>query len=116
MPLVLLALMVLFQFTHPGGVRLNACNVVSQISWFQFTHPGGVRQEVRLTIWSPRRFQFTHPGGVRLALLAFHQYYNVFQFTHPGGVRRRRTSGMLSPSMVSIHAPGRGATSALALF
>ena len=33
-----------------------------------------------------------------------------FQFTHPGGVRLLRVSFIVSLIIVSIHAPGRGAT------
>ena len=32
-----------FQFTHPGGVRLQALCPLSSSALFQFTHPGGVR-------------------------------------------------------------------------
>ena len=32
-----------FQFTHPGGVRLQNQLISSQVQKFQFTHPGGVR-------------------------------------------------------------------------
>ena len=34
----------------------------------------------------------------------------VFQFTHPGGVRHKRTNRLRGFCYVSIHAPGRGAT------
>ena len=33
-----------------------------------------------------------------------------FQFTHPGGVRHLETAPLLTLCIVSIHAPGRGAT------
>ena len=32
-----------FQFTHPGGVRLNQEVWTGVVLKFQFTHPGGVR-------------------------------------------------------------------------
>ena len=124
--------------------------------WFQFTHPGGVRLESRLrhvrgrgvSIHAPGRgatssqaltstssrgfnsrtregcdqsavqastdyimFQFTHPGGVR-RLKTYTIWSNIkFQFTHPGGVRRGGSRATTGDSAVSIHAPGRGATS-----
>ena len=55
---------------------------------FQFTHPGGVRRRPRGALGGLRPFQFTHPGGVRLRLRRF----------------------VVLASIVSIHAPGRGAT------
>ena len=61
--------------------------------------------------WSPRSFQFTHPGGVRQSHLSIEGRAIVFQFTHPGGVRLILGSLGLYAGYVSIHAPGRGATS-----
>ena len=59
-------------------------------------------------------FQFTHPGGVRHSP---HRELNNtkgrFQFTHPGGVRQRGQLGRAQPRNVSIHAPGRGATTSI---
>ena len=122
-----------FQFTHPGGVR--HCTtfhfVISRV--FQFTHPGGVRRRyfVHLEICDDRfnsrtregcdmghspysairsPFQFTHPGGVRL-FWAVRDWLNPkFQFTHPGGVRPHYGVDVPRGRGVSIHAPGRGAT------
>ena len=36
-------LRIMFQFTHPGGVRLGNVPLVNETNTFQFTHPGGVR-------------------------------------------------------------------------
>ena len=41
-----------------------------------------------------------------------HRRYDKFQFTHPGGVRQSYERWALDKFNVSIHAPGRGATSA----
>ena len=82
-----------FQFTHPGGVRPRRVRRRSFSIAFQFTHPGGVRLRRKVPIVGDCEFQFTHPGGVRLQ-----------------GVRR----ALVCPR-VSIHAPGRGATSAIGL-
>ena len=80
-------------------------------SEFQFTHPGGVRQALATYHLYYRVFQFTHPGGVRPSRTTATTHADTFQFTHPGGVRPQSpTIGTLSLS-VSIHAPGRGATS-----
>ena len=143
-----------FQFTHPGGVRLQLCNILHihpkvsihapgrgataldalfESGWqFQFTHPGGVRRVVRaqacgapqVSIHAPGRgatalqsalrlqglFQFTHPGGVRRPELLSGEKDVKFQFTHPGGVRLALRAGVAQCLVVSIHAPGRGAT------
>ena len=61
-------------------------------------------------IATPSLFQFTHPGGVRQHLRVATQLGEVFQFTHPGGVRPRQPRPVKVDSLVSIHAPGRGAT------
>ena len=99
-----------FQFTHPGGVRLQTIHSVAEPSMFQFTHPGGVRPAGDLragegaTRFNSRtregcdlseltalgvteEFQFTHPGGVRRLIGRATLLRQEFQFTHPGGVR-----------------------------
>ena len=60
-----------------------------------------------------REFQFTHPGGVRLTSSSRELKMAAVQFTHPGGVRRVRMVRCLARTSVSIHAPGRGATSSV---
>ena len=78
----------LFQSTHPRGVRLGTYYYNTLVFVFQSTHPRGVRHG-RLR-HRPRQvwFQSTHPRGVRLGML--HALGNL--------------------SVVSIHAPARGAT------
>ena len=122
----------MFQFTHPGGVRplaLSRCGCSLSVSIhapgrgatshdsktirvipFQFTHPGGVRLHSLKFIAHIGEFQFTHPGGVRQSSRETHATDTRFQFTHPGGVRLRIALGVISIQVVSIHAPGRGAT------
>ncbi len=77
---------------------------------FQFTHPGGVRHIRLLKRVMGGKFQFTHPGGVRRLLEEGIPFDRVFQFTHPGGVRQEVTPFVSCGVLVSIHAPGRGAT------
>ena len=77
-----------FQFTHPGGVRLQDSRKSSVLVKFQFTHPGGVRREIDGRSFSVVLFQFTHPGGVRQYKDEAIRLINEFQFTHPGGVRQ----------------------------
>ena len=64
-----------------------------------------------LWCYSCRWFQFTHPGGVRLVPDSDYSGVGMFQFTHPGGVRPSKLEYPSRVEPVSIHAPGRGATS-----
>ena len=102
---------VLFQFTHPGGVRLAIADTLKaqEMGFNSRTREGcdGLhRHHQRLTT----QFQFTHPGGVRLLEYDGKSYKRLFQFTHPGGVRQQYPQLELFAIGVSIHAPGRGAT------
>ena len=100
---------------------------------FQFTHPGGVRLRFSLTSLIAMCFNSRTREGCD-ALEAFSGYRAFqFQFTHPGGVRLRDNADQLGITLsfnsrtregcdlagddfterqggVSIHAPGRGAT------
>ena len=102
----------LFQFTHPGGVRLpkdyftgvvpsvsihapgrgattiKACNIVCQVCFNSRTREGCDVPRMR-SMMQPSEFQFTHPGGVRRDFSnMFVNSVSLFQFTHPGGVRQ----------------------------
>ena len=57
----------MFQFTHPGGVRLSFAGK-PDISFSVSIHaPGrGATQDRKDYNIKSIRFQFTHPGGVRL--------------------------------------------------
>ena len=60
---------------------------------------------------SLRRFQSTHPRGVRpMALRSAHDC-GSFQSTHPRGVRQYNLVKAAAGTVISIHAPARGATS-----
>ena len=122
-------LYILFQFTHPGGVRQRGqlgraqprnvsihapgrgatTSISSSSRWvmmFQFTHPGGVRLDFKSISDHVVTFQFTHPGGVRLHTL--HTSYNTvaFQFTHPGGVRLHKPLRTPSGTLFQFTHPG----------
>ena len=100
-----------FQFTHPRGVRLPDLRTVPPEMPFQFTHPRGVRLSREESVPMRRWFQFTHPRGVRRASsLAICTLRSTFQFTHPRGVRQQLVTEGSPGSVVSIHAPTRGAT------
>ena len=105
-----MTLIVLFQFTHPGGVRpppsasstsrhdgfnsrtREGCDLPSLTSRlsvvFQFTHPGGVRRVLILAEQLERRVSIHAPGrGATSVYVHDSIYLTEFQFTHPGGVR-----------------------------
>ena len=125
-----------FQFTHPGGVRqIREIQFLGTIivsihapgRGATYNHPVAQRRRY-VSIHAPGRgatspvieasslrglFQFTHPGGVRQVATSSRCSTRWFQFTHPGGVRLKALLLLLLlPLLVSIHAPGRGATTA----
>ena len=55
-------------------------------------------------------FQSTHPRGVRLLVCPTRSITSRFQSTHPRGVRPVSARILLRLTIVSIHAPTRGAT------
>ena len=78
---------------------------------FQSTHPSGVRL-LEATVTRPLAlFQSTHPSGVRLATVRPQTSKYEFQSTHPSGVRPARRLRPHSCGHISIHAPQWGATS-----
>ena len=95
----------------PTRGATNIFEKILNIPEFQFTHPHGVR--LLATGDKTKRdimFQFTHPHGVRLDTLRVYLPYISFQFTHPHGVRLESVQKILNVTVVSIHAPTRGAT------
>ena len=79
-------------------------------SWFQSTHPHGVRHVRIEHLAQLQTFQSTHPHGVRLLASASPLHASTFQSTHPLGVRQLLCDVSFTHSVVSIHAPTRGAT------
>ena len=99
----------LFQSTHPRGVRPEIRNFVLGFISFQSTHPRGVRRwnfftvflDFQISIHAPtwgatpyegfdresEEFQSTHPRGVRLEVSSERRDVLLFQSTHPRGVR-----------------------------
>ena len=77
---------------------------------FQSTHPRGVRPTGRVLYGTQKRFQSTHPRGVRLPARSCYVRLLQFQSTHPRGVRLTSCFGGPRGITVSIHAPTRGAT------
>ena len=102
-------MLILFQSTHPRGVRLMFTQILLIIIVFQSTHPRGVRRLRSLLVNLPILFQSTHPRGVRLLKRHLLQQLCCFNpRTHEGCdtfVLDYKQIGF-----VSIHAPTRGAT------
>ena len=121
-----------FQSTHPGGVRHSNIGFCSNFRKISIHAPGwGATSQDQHLCYKVYRFQSTHPGGVRRMACGLFWFCRAFQSTHPGGVRPRNTpikrtsidfnprtrvgcdweSGLRRPHrMISIHAPGWGAT------
>ena len=99
-----------FQSTHPHGVRLCLITPTTNPKSFQSTHPHGVRPLVANNDLNFFEFQSTHPHGVRLRVRDIDFVISGFQSTHPHGVRPHQRSPRQYITMVSIHAPTRGAT------
>ena len=124
---------IMFQFTHPGGVRLvrlARCQTIVAVS----IHAPG-RGATAPGADHPRRigrFQFTHPGGVRQPIDREARWVFNVSIHAPGrGATDRAITNITNPisfnsrtregcdgggadalrlTQVSIHAPGRGAT------
>ena len=123
---------VVFQSTHPSGVRLTPPESRSHSAIFQSTHPSGVRPGVgrggrvsgMISIhapqwgatrsaslpWQPIYFNPRTPVGCDVARTDVGFNANEFQSTHPSGVRRADGQGRGRPLQISIHAPQWGAT------
>ena len=122
----------IFQSTHPRGVRLSSPTLGSIGFYFNpRTHVGcdfprpRVPPRRDISIHAPTwgatpsaragsrrwRFQSTHPRGVRQVRRAFQGGVGGFQSTHPRGVRQGE-KGDKGDKGISIHAPTWGATPA----
>ena len=119
----------------PGrGATHRVGSSLTKTAKFQFTHPGGVRQlrdfalsqTLGVSIHAPGRGATDYPYSFVCRFLCFNSRTRegcdrvftlvmsmclLFQFTHPGGVRLGNVNLRRPATKVSIHAPGRGATS-----
>ena len=77
-----------FQFTHPGGVRLEEVFEKDPSYVVSIHAPGRGATIIGHELFGDIKFQFTHPGGVRREEGEGELRLLKFQFTHPGGVRR----------------------------
>ena len=106
---VLPFLTIVFQSTHPRGVRPARLHLLRSGNQFQSTHPRGVRRGLPSNHIDSRLFQSTHPRGVRP--------YCCFYGFQPISFNPRTREGcdikaykLGLQNRVSIHAPARGAT------
>ena len=125
---------ILFQSTHPRGVRLRHSWLqyrplavsIHAPTWGATSREAGSSQEFRVSIHAPTwgatihggfplrgmpMFQSTHPRGVRLLSNCGLPSSRLFQSTHPRGVRPDMMEACGWSIEVSIHAPTWGATS-----
>ena len=91
-----------------GATQKDHATVIYYL--FQSTHPQGVRRSSSRGNCYLLEFQSTHPQGVRPAQNLTYFPKGWFQSTHPQGVRRLSFDIDTLVSIVSIHAPARGAT------
>ncbi len=102
---------VLFQSTHPRGVRRERAMFCCVMTPFQSTHPRGVRPSRACPDPRPWPVSIHAPawgatsGGGRMSEEIF-----KFQSTHPRGVRPGWPGRPCGRRTVSIHAPAWGAT------
>ena len=100
-----------FQSTHPHGVRLDGWLALHQLGWFQSTHPHGVRPaEVNAQRLRPSRFNprtrtgcDPHHGDHSVRCVSFNPRTRT-------GCDRLYSRNFTETTIVSIHAPARGAT------
>ena len=78
--------------------------------WFQSTRPRGARRRIAAPRPRAGRFQSTRPRGARQYPVAQEGQGPSFQSTRPRGARLAREGGVAKRTVVSIHAPARGAT------
>ena len=103
-------ILIMFQSTHPHGVRREYQEGTTYQRLFQSTHPHGVRPDGFRSRYNQRWFQSTHPHGVRRYAVAAMCSGDWFQSTHPHGVRLCFMRQGFYECVVSIHAPTWGAT------
>ena len=129
--LAVISLFLLFQSTHPHGVRRPRRSAAYRLLLVSIHAParGATRSDYKVALYSlvsihaPARgatrkefwsgrgkvFQSTHPHGVRRLHGEISRISGLFQSTHPHGVRHALRSTLRATGSVSIHAPARGA-------
>ena len=99
-----------FQSTLPQGERHTNAITRAKDLIFQSTLPQGERLVIKLTLVTLQLFQSTLPQGERLYLRSLLYIVIIFQSTLPQGERHHFRRERWNSSVISIHAPARGAT------
>ena len=101
----------LFQSTHPRGVRHETTEGYPYKQIFQSTHPRGVRRIRASSVGDILCISIHAPTwGATYVYYKGILYPHVFQSTHPRGVRRNLPYQCQDKRGISIHAPTWGAT------
>ena len=99
-----------FQSTRPQGARQEMNAYHGNALMFQSTRPQGARPKLKVMKKFSYWFQSTRPQGARRFDRSGSNQYGKFQSTRPQGARPIMETWTYRCSMVSIHAPARGAT------
>ena len=103
--------LLLFQFTLPRGERRGPIRRGSRArTYFNSRSHAGSDLVSVVFVDASTRFQFTLPRGERLVQNSLAFEPSLFQFTLPRGERQTADCNHLSVTLISIHAPTRGAT------
>ena len=97
----------------PARGATNSASMMSALSLFQSTLPQGERLQLCKKIFQTLKFQSTLPQGERRCCIDMCTIQGLFQSTLPQGERPYYTSDTYVQSIISIHAPTRGATAIL---
>ena len=100
---------ILFQSTHPSGVRRQSRMPIVYPSIFQSTHPSGVRRPCRGAIRVCRYFNPRTPVGCDALMIGPICSRKISIHAPQWGATRRSTL-LLTSRHISIHAPQWGAT------
>ena len=100
-----------FQSTLPRGERRIRHRGSVRPMEFQSTLPRGERRVLGQRFRAAQKFQSTLPRGERLDEVDKYPGASKFQSTLPRGERRIQSGAFSSITIISIHAPARGATS-----
>ena len=91
-----------------GATLMRPATTISIL--FQSTHPHGVRRPSPMMIQSTVPFQSTHPHGVRLRYILLHIFQDAVSIHAPAWGATNISTCFRCDSIVSIHAPAWGAT------
>ena len=101
---------IVFQSTHPRGVRPIQSGNEGLLQWFQSTHPRGVRLGRIRACTCTVSFQSTHPRGVRLFPFVPKETGRDVSIHAPAWGATPSPPPIAARRCVSIHAPAWGAT------